>query len=71
MWLHAEGFLENVKDWWNSYSVNGSPDFILVRKLKLLKKDISIWNKEVFGKIEVMKSKALPSQKKKAKLLMN
>ncbi|XP_060212174.1 uncharacterized protein LOC132639769 [Lycium barbarum] len=59
MWLQTEGFLDCVKAWWNSYEVVGSPDFILTQKLKLLKKDISNWNTEVFGKLEDQRSKAL------------
>ncbi|WMV25457.1 hypothetical protein MTR67_018842 [Solanum verrucosum] len=59
MWLQAEGFLDSVKNWWSSYEVEGSPDFVLVQKLKYLKKDISTWNKEVFGKLEEQRSQAL------------
>ncbi|KAG5589144.1 hypothetical protein H5410_039658 [Solanum commersonii] len=59
MWLEEEGFLEKVKIWWQSYSVNGTPDFILYQKLRYLKKDISNWNREVFGKIDTNKNRAL------------
>lgn len=59
MWLQAEGFLDKVKAWWKSYIISGSPDFILVQKLKNLKKDITHWNKEVFGKLEARKNKIL------------
>ncbi|XP_070031561.1 uncharacterized protein [Nicotiana tomentosiformis] len=52
-WLNTEGFLEKIKIWWQSYDVNGTPDFILVQKLKLLKKDLTIWNREEFGNIAV------------------
>lgn len=31
MWLKAEGFLDKAKEWWQSYRVNGNPDFILVQ----------------------------------------
>ncbi|WMV47268.1 hypothetical protein MTR67_040653, partial [Solanum verrucosum] len=55
----GEGFLDSVKNWWSSYEVGGSPDFVLVQKLKYLKKDISTWNKEVFGKLEEQRSQAL------------
>ncbi|WMV33011.1 hypothetical protein MTR67_026396 [Solanum verrucosum] len=55
----AEGFLDSVKNWWSSYEVEGNPDFVLVQKLKYLKKDISTWNKEVFGKLEEQRSQAL------------
>nr|XP_033512764.1 uncharacterized protein LOC117277437 [Nicotiana tomentosiformis] len=59
MWLQQEGFLDLVKQWWQSYTVNGSPNFILAQKLKLLKKDLAIWNKEVFGKLSTRINKAM------------
>lgn len=42
MWLNSDGFLDKIKTWWQSYEVNGSTDFILEPKLKLLKKDLTI-----------------------------
>lgn len=39
--------------------INGSPNFVLVQKLRNLKKDISNWNTEVFGKLDVKRDKAL------------
>lgn len=59
MWLQVDGFMKKIEEWWGSYDLNGSPDFILTQKLRLLKKDITIWNKEVFGKVEIRKSKIL------------
>ncbi|XP_075103403.1 uncharacterized protein LOC142177990 [Nicotiana tabacum] len=41
------------------YTFTGSAYFILLQKLKSLKKDITTWNKEEFGKIETRKTKAL------------
>lgn len=41
MWLEEEGCLEKVKAWWQSYSVNGTPDFVLYQKPRYLKKGIS------------------------------
>jgi hypothetical protein len=40
MWLKAEGFAELVKDWWESYSVDGTPSFVFAAKLKALKVDL-------------------------------
>ena len=48
MWLKEEGFVERVWQWCNGYCFSGSPSFILVRKLKALKKDLKKWNKEEF-----------------------
>lgn len=53
-----EGFIDKVKAWWLSYEVNGNQDFILTQKLKFLKKDLSIWNKEEIRKIQIKKNKA-------------
>jgi hypothetical protein len=40
MCLKFEGFVEKVKQWWLSYSFQGSPSFILACKLKALKIDL-------------------------------
>lgn len=37
--------------WWNAYSFAGSSSFILAKKLKALKQDLEVWNKEVFRNI--------------------
>jgi hypothetical protein len=51
MWLQAEGFGELVRGWWESYQFDGSPSFILAKKLKALKMDLKKWNEEVFGHV--------------------
>ncbi|WMV59508.1 hypothetical protein MTR67_052893 [Solanum verrucosum] len=51
--------VEVTIDTQESYNFNGRPDFIFSQKLKRLKKDITIWNKKEFGKLESRKSKAL------------
>ncbi|KAH0725249.1 hypothetical protein KY284_001114 [Solanum tuberosum] len=58
-WYRDDGFIDKVKEWWQSYNVNGSPDYILAQKLKHLKRDTSKWNKEEYGKVEVRASKVL------------
>jgi hypothetical protein len=55
MWLKAEGFVDRVKQWWTSYHFQGSPSFILARKLKALKVDLRVWNEQVFGNVENQK----------------
>ncbi|XP_075081030.1 uncharacterized protein LOC142166245 [Nicotiana tabacum] len=57
MWLQHEGFCDMTKEWWQGYMVNGSPDFLLPQKLKLLKKDLAIWNWESYGKISTRPNK--------------
>jgi hypothetical protein len=37
MWLKSEGFVEQVKIGWKSYNFQGSPSFVLARKLRALK----------------------------------
>lgn len=59
MWLQSDGFLDMVRDWWNSYIVMGTPDFVLIQKLRHLKKNITKWNKEVFGKLDTQRHKSL------------
>ena len=58
MWI-KEGFKDLIKDWWQSLRFNGLKSFILLEKVKALKAKIKIWNKEVFGKVEVNKKAAL------------
>ena len=59
MWLSVEGFREQVKIWWDSYKVTGSPSCVLAKKMKFLKEDLKRWNREVFGHLETKKAKAL------------
>lgn len=84
MWLQEEWFLDKIKEWWQNYSIRESLDFILSQKLRCLKQDITDWNREVIGKMETRKSKALdelmaieqaienrlPSQAEKEKMMV-
>jgi hypothetical protein len=51
MWLKEEGFVERVRGWWAVYQFQGTPSFVLSKKLRALKGDIKTWNKNVFGNI--------------------
>jgi hypothetical protein len=51
MWLKEEGFVDKVRDWWGSFSFEGTPSFILAKKLQALKGKIKEWNIEVFGNV--------------------
>jgi hypothetical protein len=53
MWLKAPGFVDKVRAWWSSYSFDGTPSFVLTQKLKALKGDLKVWNKQVFGDVGV------------------
>ncbi|PHU03243.1 hypothetical protein BC332_28494 [Capsicum chinense] len=54
-WLKVDDFndRDRVVGWWSNYAVKGRPSFRLDKKLKLLKKNLREWNKEVFGRVEV------------------
>ena len=53
MWLKAEGFLDKVK--WENYHFQGTPSYILAKKLTALKSDLKKWNETDFGNITVKK----------------
>ena len=53
MWLKAPGFIDKVRAWWSSYSFDDTPSFVLAQKLKTLKGDLKIWNKQMFGDVDV------------------
>jgi hypothetical protein len=59
MWLQHEGFVDEVKGWWQSYQFVGDPSNVLARKLKALKGDLRRWNNEVFGHVEKKKKDLL------------
>ncbi len=51
MWLKADGFVDRVRGWWNSYSFFGTTSFIMANKLKALKADLKKWNSQEFGNV--------------------
>jgi hypothetical protein len=55
MWLKAEGVVDRVRLWWESYRFQGSPSFIFSQKLKALKIDLKRWNDQEFGNVEFRK----------------
>lgn len=59
MWLKEAGFADWVRLKRSSYVIDGNPSFTLVRKLKMLKKDLKIWNKEVFSRIDIKIKKVI------------
>ena len=59
MWLKEEGFKDMLRIWWQNLNFKGSFSFILAKKLKALKGILKIWNKNVFGRVEVKKPDAL------------
>ena len=83
MWLKANGFVDRVRGWWDSYIFFGSASFVMASKLKALKADLKLWNSQEFGnvilklqgvlqaiqRLEVMaESRALTEEEKTEKL---
>ena len=58
-WLSEKGFMEMVKGRWSSYSVQGNGFMKVKEKLKHLKGDLKVWNRNVFGNIETIKKRIL------------
>ena len=59
MWLKVDDFKGLLRGWWQGIEVRGRASFRLASKLKELKQKIKVWNKEVFGRLEVSKNSAL------------
>ncbi|KAG5616948.1 hypothetical protein H5410_016772 [Solanum commersonii] len=58
-WLQTEGFKEKIKTWWESFPSTGSPDFVLVSKLRALKTKLKEWSKSTQGNLGIRKQLAL------------
>jgi len=54
-WFLERGFREMVKEKWLSYPVKGNAFVTFKEKLKRLKGDLKIWNRDVFGNIQTHK----------------
>ena len=59
MRLKEEGFKDLIRNWWEGYSIRGSYSHVLEVKLKSLKQDLKVWNKEVFWNVSTKKLEAL------------
>ena len=59
MWLKSDGFKDLLRGWWQSLHFSGSFSFVLASKLKALKGILRVWNKEVFGRVDLQKKEAL------------
>ena len=51
MWLSHDSFLSLVENSW-AIPCNGTPQYTLSQKLKILKSKLKIWNYEVFGQLK-------------------
>jgi hypothetical protein len=52
-WLQHPDFLEVVKNCWEKANIQGKRAYILKEKLKIVKETLKVWNKEVFGIIDL------------------
>eukprot|EP00261_Vitis_vinifera_P033865 XP_019075108.1 PREDICTED: uncharacterized protein LOC109122518 [Vitis vinifera] len=59
MWLKVDGFSDLLRGWWQEIEVRGRASVRLATKMKVLKQKIKVWNREVFGRLEVNKNSAL------------
>ena len=59
MWLKVDGFKDLIRGWWQGTVVRGNASYRLATKLKELKQRIKVWNRDVFGRLEVNRNSAL------------
>ena len=61
VWQKDNKFREFVRSKWLSYEVYGRGLFVFKEKLKKLKSDLKVWNRDVFGDVnlkgEILKKK--------------
>ncbi|WMV33006.1 hypothetical protein MTR67_026391 [Solanum verrucosum] len=58
-WLQTQDFKERVKEWWNSATYVGKPDYILACKLRLLKVKLKEWSKAIHENLGMQKQSIL------------
>lgn len=51
-WLNNADLLPNMKLWWDSVEVSGTPGYVLKEKLKNLKAKVRVWAKENYRRYE-------------------
>ena len=59
MWLEFEGFFDLIKEWWEETQPLGFASYVIASKLKYIKANLKVWNREIFGDIRVKKSMLL------------
>lgn len=52
-WLEHEHFKSFVEEVWRSMNIFGSGEFVAKEKLKRLKKKLKLWNRDVFGILDL------------------
>ena len=46
MWLKVEGFKDLLRSWWQGMSVSGRASYKLATKLKGIKQNLKVWNRD-------------------------
>lgn len=52
MWLSHVTFANVVETNW-AVTCSGNPQFVMAQKLKIIKNNLKVWNKENFGQLKV------------------
>ncbi|WMV25761.1 hypothetical protein MTR67_019146 [Solanum verrucosum] len=55
----CKGFNDRIKEWWNSFSFKGRPDFVLSCKLKALKHKLKDWSRSEAGNLVIQRKQTL------------
>lgn len=53
MWLSHPGCLKLAQETWNNHQVMGWAGFSITQKLRAVKEKLKVWNKEVFGNVNL------------------
>ena len=48
-----------MQEWWSGYTFSGTPSFVLAHKIKALKRDLKVWNREKFGNLSFNKNRLM------------
>lgn len=59
MWLEEKHFVGLIREWWESFSVEGRVGFRLSMKLRKLKEKIKEWVANPFGDVHAAKANIL------------
>ncbi|XP_026437186.1 uncharacterized protein LOC113335301 [Papaver somniferum] len=61
-----------MKEWWLSFSFDGSPCFVLAKNMQALKEKLKAWNRDVFGRIDnLVQVNLVTNQTLDAKMVMD
>ncbi|GAU20609.1 hypothetical protein TSUD_33450 [Trifolium subterraneum] len=70
-WLEHKDFIPVVKATWESLNINGRKAHVLKEKMKRLKEELKVWNKEVFGILDLNIDKTVKDLNEVEELIAN